>query len=202
MKWIYSIKNKGTAAAALFFLCALVLFSNFNDRRHTTQVKESINMLYEDRLVAESYILTLSDCMHQVREALSTGADQKVATILATIDQTNLVYEKTKFTAAETKTYSEFKGLCKQISSENVQSNADKMQFAKEALVKLNALSTIQIEESKSIMAKSDQLYSTGQTSSNFAMAIIIIIALVLQALLFASKTLAKADRSINHGLN
>lgn len=208
MKWIYSIKNKAAAAAALFCLCVLVLLSNFNDRQHTKEVKNSIDMLFEDRLVAESYILTLTDCMHQIRETLSddalgeSEANQKISSLVATIDQTNLAYEKTNFTSAETKTYSEFKKLCGYISSAGMQSNSHKIQSAKEALVKLNALSAIQIEESKLIMDKSERLYDTKRHSSDFAMAIIIVIGLVLQALIFASKTLIKPGKAVDHSLN
>lgn len=202
MKWIYSIKNKMTAAAALLGLCLLVLVSNINDRYHTGQVKKSIDMLYEDRLIAESYILTLTNCMHQLREALDNSESSRIPSIFATIEQTNRAYEKTKFTAAETKTYTEFKALCGQISSASVADNDGKLQLAQEALVKLNTLSAIQVEESKSIMAKSDQVYSSGKTSSDFAIAIVIVIMLILQALVFTSKTLAKTTNAAHPSLN
>lgn len=201
MKWIYSIKNKLTAAAALLGLCLLVLVSNINDRYHTGEVKKSIDMLYEDRLVAESYILTLTNCMHQLREALDNSESSRIPSIFATIEQTNRAYEKTKFTAAETKTYTEFKALCRQVGNPGV-NNAGKLQFTKEALLKLDALSAIQVAESKSIMAKSDQVYSSGKTSSDFAIAIVIVIMLILQALVFASKTLVKTTNAAHPSLN
>jgi hypothetical protein len=194
-----------TASAALLCLSLLVLVSNINDRYHTGEVKKSIDMLYEDRLIAESYILTLTNSMHQLRETLNNsengeaGTTTKVSTILATIDQTNSAYEKTKFTAAETKNYKEFKVLCRQISEPGMSNN--KMQLTTAALEKLDALSAIQVEESKSIMAKSDQVFNSGKTSSDFAMAIIIIIGLILQALVFASKTLVKTT-NVNPSLN
>jgi len=57
-------------------------------------------------------------------------------------------------------------------------------------LALLNELSIIQLDESRQIMHHAEALYLSGKTSSEFVFAIIIIILIVLQALVFASKTL------------
>jgi hypothetical protein len=57
-------------------------------------------------------------------------------------------------------------------------------------LALLDELSAIQLSESKQIMKRAEELYVTSKTSSRFALAVVIIIILVLQALVFSSKTL------------
>jgi hypothetical protein len=66
----------------------------------------------------------------------------------------------------------------------------------------LNELSAIQLEESKRIMDKAENLYFFGKASSQFAFAIIIIIALVLQALVYTSKTLGVSKQTSTACLN
>jgi hypothetical protein len=70
MKWTYSIKNKLLASVVLLALCLLVLLSNYLDRMHTRNVTNYITTLYEDRLVAEVYILKMTSTIYQIREVL------------------------------------------------------------------------------------------------------------------------------------
>ncbi|GGD35475.1 hypothetical protein [Flavobacterium orientale] len=74
MKWTYSIKNKLTASGALFSLCVLVLFSNYIDRTHTENVKKAISTLYEDRLIAEEFILKMISGFYQIKEAINSDS--------------------------------------------------------------------------------------------------------------------------------
>ncbi len=70
MKWIYGIKNKLTASIVLLALCLLVLLSNYLDRLHTENVKNSISTMYQDRLIVEEYILKMTQNTYQIREIL------------------------------------------------------------------------------------------------------------------------------------
>jgi hypothetical protein len=70
MKWTYSIQNKMTASGVLLTLCVLVLFSSHLDRDHTNNVKNSISTLYEDRLIAEDYILKMTIDIYEIKQVL------------------------------------------------------------------------------------------------------------------------------------
>jgi hypothetical protein len=59
-----------------------------------------------------------------------------------------------------------------------------------EALSDLESLSEIQVKEAEMIMLKTDKMLNVGSISSQFEMGVIIIIGLIIQVLLFASKTL------------
>ncbi len=207
MKWTYSIKNKLTAASVLFLLCLLVLLSNFNDRVHTKKVKKSIITLYEDRLVAEDFIVKLTGSIYQIKDELScsalseTAKEERISDILFDIDSVNNAYQKTKLTATEGIKFAEFKRLCDQLRRKNI-SVADLNSITKSALDLLRELSAIQIEESKLIIGESERLYRIGKLSSDFAIAIVIAILLILQALVFASRTLHISNEPKHQHLN
>ena len=59
------------ASMVLLALCLLVLLSNYLDRLHTTNVKNSISTMYEDRLIVEDYILKMTTNVYQIRELLN-----------------------------------------------------------------------------------------------------------------------------------
>ncbi len=195
MKWTYSIKNKWVASGSLFFLCVLVLFSNYIDRNHTENVKKAISTLYEDRLVAEGYILKMTSGMYQIIGAMNADAsddfkETTINTLLSHIKIESDAYQKTKFTLAEKSKANELLQVVKEFELIPINQVQAKVQSANQALALLNELSIIQLDESRQIMHHAEALYLSGKTSSEFVFAIIIIILIVLQALVFASKTL------------
>lgn len=206
MRWTYSIKNKLVASGALLTLCLLVLFSNHIDQDHTNNVKNSISTLYEDRLVVEDYILKMTVDLYEIKQALHVAAqhDQQSAHeikgLLSHIDAMRSAYEKTKFTTLEDETFTALVSVLTEFEKSTVQSVDDRLKLANQALKLLNDLSSIQLAESKLIMKQAEDLYKSGKAASQFAFAITIIILLVLQALVFASKTIDAP--SVNKNLN
>ena len=194
MNWTYSIKNKLTASGALFSLCVLVLFSNYIDRTHTENVKKAISTLYEDRLIAEEFILKMTSGFYQIKEVINSDSTDvtKISSInnlIADIVSVSNAYQKTKFTAVETSKANELLLILKEFESSQPTLQA-KLDYSNKALVILNELSAIQLAESKQIMEHAEELYLSGKTSSQFVFVIIVIILIVLQALVFTSKSL------------
>lgn len=208
MKWTYSIQNKMAASGALFTLCLLVLFSNYVDRNHTSNVKNSISTLYEDRLVVEDYILKMTIDIYEIKQALHVAGQHgepstdQITALLAHIDGLSNAYQKTKFTKIEDVTFATLLKTLKEFEDSSSQSDVNRLNLANQALMLLNKLSEIQLEESKSIMKQVDDLYIRGEVASQFAFAITIIILVVLQALVFASKTLPRANQPSGTRLN
>lgn len=202
MKWTYSISNKMVASGALFSLCLLVLFSNYIDSDHTDHVQNSISTLYEDRLIAEGYILKMTNDIYQIKEALNAspsngeGAAGRIAHLLSDITKVSDAYQKTRLTKSEEIKFTSFVTLLNEFGPAHHHSVQSKSQHANQALVLLNELSSIQLEESKLIMDRAEMLYLSGKTSLQFASAIILIILVVLQALVFTSKTIRTSQTS------
>lgn len=207
MKWTYSIKNKLAASGALLSLCLLVLFSNYIDRDHTQNVKNSISTLYEDRLIAEGYILKMTSGVYQIKEAINAdmndaNKNNTINNLLLYIKEISNAYQKTKFTDVEKKKADELLNTLRELEPPYLNNIQIKLAFANSALIILNELSAIQLEESKQIMDSAETLYLSGKTSSQFVFAIIIIILLVLQALVFTSKTLIPNNKTKSPNLN
>lgn len=207
MKWTYSIKNKFMASLALLTLCVLVLVSNYLDRTHTEHVKNAIATLYEDRLIAEDYILKMTSTIYQVRETLvaDLSEDAKLKDMRKLVNDFTTCYDiyiKTKLTATEKSTANELIASFKNLEQKITAKNYDLDQDTEMALYSLNKLSTVQLEESKLIMKKAEAEYANMKASSQFAFTIIIIILVVLQALVFSAKTLLPEKQVKDPNLN
>ncbi|MBE2245740.1 MAG: MCP four helix bundle domain-containing protein [Candidatus Competibacteraceae bacterium] len=204
MKWTYSVRNKIFASALLFSLCLLVLFSNYLDRVHTNKVKKSIATLYEDRLIAEGYILKMTSIIYQIREELQADMDQRMkAENLRSLNhefyELYNAYMKTKLTETESVTATALLDYFKKIE-QNISDNH--YFYTNKSLLLLIQLSSIQLEESKLIMQQAESEYATIKSSSQFAFIIIIIILVVLQVLVFSSKTIFPLSKPKDHMLN
>ena len=194
MQWTNSIKNKLTASIVLLALCLLVLLSNYLDRLHTRNVKDSISTMYEDRLIVEEYLLKMTRNIYQIREIQHTeDHDFQKSTfekLTGDIKATYAIFIKTRLTKNEKATaedlLSEIKGLEQIVLKDSTVLfvHTDKI------LSSLNQLSDIQLEESKLIMKQVEAQYATIKTSSQFAFAIIIIILVILQIMVLSGESL------------
>lgn len=206
MKWTYAIKNKLSASVVLLCLCLLVLLSNYLDRKHTEYVKNAISTLYEDRLVAESYIIKMTTGIYQIREILKSDltaesksfAIQKLST---DFNKIYIVYSKTRLTEKEEATTAELINCLKQFEHGKIDGNY-KFSYTEQLLVSLGQLSAIQLEESKLIMKKVESQYATIKASSELAFAIVIIILVVLQVLVFSGESIIPVIKPKDPRLN
>jgi hypothetical protein len=195
MKWTYSISNKFLASVVLFALCLLVLLSNYLDRIHTRNVKNAIATLYEDRLIAEDYILKMTINVYQIREILNADLSDvsKSTAIGKPVNDFNdwySAYIKTKLTASEKAIAMELRSYFKSFEQHLLNHHYLPSEYTEKALHSLSRLSTVQVEESKLIMQHAESEYATIKASSQFAFAVTIVILVVLQAIVFSSKTL------------
>jgi hypothetical protein len=208
MKWTYSIKNKLTAAAVLLVLCLLVLLSTYNDRRHTQEVKEMISTLYQDRIMAEVYIISFSDHLYNIREQLArkrdggVAMDDSIQNRISDINAVSAAYLKTKLTPLESTQFTAFRQLIQKLSQPANQTYAAGLPLTEDALKVLKALSNIQVDESKLIVGNSEKQYQASKVSSQFAFSLVIIILLVLQALVFSSTTFHISNKETRASLN
>lgn len=207
MKWTYSIKNKLLASIVLLALCLLVLLSNYLDRIHTQNVKSSISTMYEDRLIAEDYILKMTSTIYQIREILNsdlnnTSKSKAVKKLIENFNYTYNAYSKTKLTKLEKATTVELTNYLKKMEQKVISQNFKPTDYTDKALFSLTKLSNIQLEESKSIMKKVESQYATIKSSSQFAFAIIIIILFVLQIMVFSGESILPIIKTKDPRLN
>ncbi len=220
MKWIYLIQQKAQVA----FLLALVLFGvfvkNVLDRNNVADLGDSFSSVYKDRLLVESYIYKLSDQLYQKQILFDQCSQQQsdrdqfsliIGRHNATINSLIQEYEKTKLTDQESIYFDAFKENINQmetIESQYLQSYTDfatvntsmDHQF-RIAGDYLEQLSSIQIAEGKSMADRSIRIVAGSSILTQFELAMIIIIGLIIQALIFASNSLTPKTLQ-NHQLN
>lgn len=206
MRWTYSLKNKLTASIVLLALCLLVLLSNYLDRLHTENVKNSISTMYEDRLIVEEYIFKMTQNTYQIREALNTADvfkdDVIVKKFIDNIKNTFDSFSKTKLTENEKLTADALKLQISELNKILLSNNKVSLKYTDEILNTLNKLSEIQLDESKLIMKQVEDQYASIKASSEFAFAIIIVILIVLQILVFSGESLIPLFKPKDPSLN
>ena len=206
MKWTDSIKNKLVASIVLLALCLLVLLSNYLDRLHTENVKNSISTMYEDRLIVEGYILKMTQHTYQIREILNTDtSEQEANTVKVLTGDFKIIYNtfiKTRLTEKEKSTADELMTQIKEFEQINVGDSKQSLIYTDRILYSLNKLSEIQLDESKLIMKQVESQYATIKTLSQFAFAIVIIILIVLQVLVFSGESIIPIFKPKDPSLN
>jgi transcriptional regulator of acetoin/glycerol metabolism len=209
MKWAYSIKNKLTASVLLAVVLGLVLLNNLDERHNSDRLRLAIATMYEDRLVVEGYIFDLSEEVHSIQAAIddvecSIERDVMIAESLSEIKSLNTAYAKTTLTPAEEAEFNLFiasiTNLESSIDDENFQ---ESKRLSKESLALLYNLSDIQLDEANRVKQGSEHILNYGKTSSQFEMAVLIVIAIVLQIIVFASPSMTRSkERQVAPSLN
>ena len=75
MKWPYQIRGKLKISLLLTGLICLILINNLSERSQSRELQKVLDSMYQDRLIAESYILQLSDELHSIGLILESGSD-------------------------------------------------------------------------------------------------------------------------------
>lgn len=208
MKWIYVIQQKAQVAFLLAIILLGVFFKNVLDRNNVSELGDSFSSVYEDRLLVESYIYKLSDHLYQKQLLIDQCSQQNdVNQLTAKMARHNLAiraliheYEKTKLTTEESKFFDAFKNNINELLT--LENQYLKMEWNMEApntsldqqfltaTQNLGQLSSIQIAEGKSMADQSKRIVAGSSILTQFELAMIMVIGLIIQALIFASSSL------------
>lgn len=206
MKWTYAIPHKFTTSILLLTVILIVFLNNLQERRNSSELRIAFDSIYQDRLLAESYILQLSSILHEIDEWIKTPKTPNTAqptTQLQKIDALNLLYRDTQLTQKEAEYFTHFTALTQQLKNELKTENIENTKkIINSALLDLRSLSVIQVTEAEMIMSKTDRMLTISSISSHIEMGIIIAIGLMIQALLFTSKTLQSRNSNVDSRLN
>jgi len=150
--------------------------------------------MYEDRLIVEVYILKMMQNVYQIREILNADdAAQQPDTVKAAAENIKATYNlfiKTRLTEKEKSTASDLITQIKAFEKINVKDRQQALVLTDKILSSLNSLTEIQLDESNQIMKQVESQYATIKALSQFAFAIIIIILIVLQVLVFSGESI------------
>ena len=204
MKWAYTIPKKVSTSLLLLGVLLLVLVNNLSERSNSKQLKTAFESIYEDRLMAESYILRLSEELRQIEELLNDPVIQQKELLeekISEIEHINLLFLNTKLTETEELHFEHFENLTWELAENlRVGKTTGAESKIEDALVDLHLLSKIQVSEAQTILADADRIFYARSISSQFEIGLLVVIGLIIQGLLFASKSLL--DRRIHSAPN
>lgn len=220
MKWTYGIKNKATAAILLTIILGLTMLTNLLERKRFRQLEASFASIYEDRLLAENYLFHLYENLRQKQDLFEMAANGGIChTIKSELNsyrdqRSGLIekYTKTYLTHEEDGKFTDLKQALARIDKleEDISLLESQAQIPQdlirlhdeittEAFTTLSALSDIQTAEGELLRNQSKKIILGSVSISQFEMTILIVIAIVIQGLIFSSSTLlVKHDQNAN----
>ena len=200
MRWTYMITQKIKAALALIIVFALVFFTNFLDKRYFLKLQESFTSVYEDRLVAENYIFKLSSYLNEKNQLYDQPTQNWLLRNQIINDSIQLIvekYEGTKLTQDESRYFFSLKKQLQQLihlesglSENDLKENQEWKSKFKPIWSNLEALAKIQLTEGKRLITDSEKVINRSNITFRLEIAVLVIIGLIIQALIFTSKSL------------
>jgi hypothetical protein len=222
-KWIFAIRNKAAAALMLGLIVLLVLANNLGERYSMHQLSSSFDSVYEDRLLVESYIYRLSEVIHRKHyflQQLDCGAPMPATGERLRHDRQEAEhllsqYASTFLTEKEAGLFGhllrDFETLEAQEASlledlrrgDGVHERIAALDATlNEASGILAGLSEIQLQEGKRLNDRTHQIILSRASSSRFELALLLILAIFIQALVLTSKSVAQVIRPKDVQLN
>ena len=197
MKWIHSLTYRAKSAFLLALLILFVSAKNIYDNSNVSQLGSSFSSVYEDRLLVESYIYDLTDQLYLKKLNREDCASRMVQPPRLSQNQ-NMIstlnsYENTQITTEERVHFNRLKiNLDKIMYMESLEdeNHHDFETVYQAAMSNLHMLSSIQLMEARILHDNSKRLMAGFTLYSQFELAILIIIGLMIQALILTSKSI------------
>jgi len=221
MKWTYSIKQKMTAAIILGAVIGVTMLTNLVERNRFQSLDKSLETLYEDRLMAESYLFQISENLHLQEELIwacvsdkghvGYSPDTDVASLRSERQEVMQKYHATYLTDEEAVELNHLQGALNRLDdfehTLNESAEADEAYLEEyeaithDAFSALHALSDIQTEVGANVQQESHKMILGSISFSHFEMIILLVLAIIIQGLVFSSKSLVAAT-SKKHPIN
>jgi hypothetical protein len=189
------------------------------DKKVMTELGGFFSTVYEDRLLAESYIYQLSDHLYRKKMLIDNSRDaaqlaaarEAVGSHNAAITALVKNYEKTQLTPAESVLFRNFRSnLERMLEAEAAVLPGREPAAAREQLdaqfqlasANLSRLSGIQVSEGRLLNEKSHQNIAGSALLTQLELAVLIGIGLIIQGLIFTSGSFGPKITPPNPGLN
>ncbi|HKO77385.1 MAG TPA: MCP four helix bundle domain-containing protein [Flavobacterium sp.] len=183
MKDLKRFSNKTKAAFVLLIVMVIILLSNFNTLRNSKKANENINAIHNDRLVVARYIFQYANELHFIKaktlqaELNDNQKKDGIASAMQHIHNIDKLYLETVLTPKEKKSFVSFLASCTAIEIQSQNNNWSQVtQSSNQALQTLELLSQIQINESKSKLASSNEMHSGNMTLGELQIALLVVL--------------------------
>lgn len=199
-------------ALVLTILVIIIFGKNLFERKNFNELGDSFISFYEDRLVVESYIFSISEKLFRIKllinhcefESDYTNTVQEISDYEQRILRLVKEFEKTQLTTTEEQFLNDFK----RIISDNLRIadytllysvekgiNEQKVKeynsYIERALRDLEKLSQIQVNEGQKLAMNSDKVVNRSKIWSQFELAALIILLGIIYFLIYSSKSVS-----------
>jgi len=189
-----SLYNKVKWTLGILLIFGLIITTNLIDKNNFVRVKDSVEAIYKDRLVAKDLILKMSKAMHQKEIALVTNDSlyfkRENKSVNKRVESLIEGFEKTKLTDAETKTFKNFKKnfstlIAAETDLQNSIRNKEKT-LQQIAAIKnnLDDLAEVQITEGSRQMFISKQALQSVELFTQIEIYILVALAIIIQIII------------------
>ncbi len=180
LKWILGI--------LLVFI--LIITTNLIDKNNFTRVRDSVETIYEDRLIAKDLIYEINNAIHEKQIAVismdSTFFSSRNKEINQNVEALIERYKQTKLTVRENEVFND---LMDKITKVKPLENATIEELSKNSYVKditeikecLKELSKIQLEEGSKQVSISQKALQTVELFTQIEIYLLVFLAIVIQ---------------------
>lgn len=200
MGWKLTVEQKIRAGVALAIVFLLIIATNQIDSHHFSIVKNTLTTVYEDRILVKNYIYNISRLLDKKQNALrSNNYTQLDSLNNASNDSIRMMVNKFAKTYLTEKEGVHFRSL--QNSLNSLYNHEDQLSsgttddelptidvidnYYARIFDDLDALSKIQIEESRREIMNSNRSIDTSNLISRIEIGVLIFIGVLLQLLIF-----------------
>ncbi|MCV9933127.1 MCP four helix bundle domain-containing protein [Flavobacterium sp. LS1R47] len=194
MMGLKNSSKKTKAAFILAIVMLIIILSTFNTLRNAETTNENINAIYKDRLVVSTYIFHYANELNIVKaNAVKNNNDTEkadaVITSIHNIKAINLLYHKTVLTPKEKEDFGVFIDICAKINKQAQDKQWQEVEkLADEALVTLESLSKIQVDEAKLQLENANKTYNQYNMLAQLEIALLIVLGIAIIYLLITKR--------------
>jgi hypothetical protein len=210
-KWLYSIQNKHRFALTMTILMVCILVVNVLNNRQVDALHYTMDQVYEDRLIAESYIYSLSRVFHHKKSIImdcSPETDFSPARKAVLSDNKEItsilaMFEATRLTPEEQSVFNQLKQSVQALGgleqkfignpASDIMPGQDKediLQGYNTVFAELSQLSDIQLKEGRMLRDKAKKLVSGHTLLGNLELIFVVIIGILILNMIFAAKSI------------
>lgn len=196
-------------AIVLTALIVMIFGKNILERQNFNQLGDSFISFYEDRLVVESYIFSISEKLFRIKllvnhcelESDYTSVVEEIQDHEAKIMVLVHEFEDTDLTANEAEFLGDFKKIIEErlriadyasLYSDETGINREMVRqynlFIEQAVGDLMKLSQIQIEEGNKLALQSDRLVNKSKIWAQFEVAALVILLITIYLLIYTTR--------------
>jgi hypothetical protein len=193
-----TLRQRFNAGLALAVVILLIFATNRLDQHHFETTQETVNTVFEDRVMAQDYIYRISNIINQKKiqmesqdaSVTSSESNESLSQLLKEFESTNLTTEEAKQFALLENELAHLESL--ENDSRSLYGSQDKSQI--KALAGtflaidtfLNKLAEIQLVESEKLTGFAQQSLDKTKLISRLEIALLIIAGIALQFVIFS----------------